>query len=573
MTPLEPLARSGVQVVRHAWERYRALFQRVTRRARQRFERADWAGMRHDAQERLGLYRRVVDQTERELQAALSDRFDDPTTWREMKQVYSESIAGSVDVEIAETFFNSVTRRVFDTVGVDESIEFVDLDLRRTYYGPGSTIHETYELEGRELRDVVEAILGDFPFALPYRPGDAERVTEEIERAWAGRGGDGHQALGEKIEVVRQVFYRGKGAYLVGRIRSGREVSPLLLALDNRGDHVAVDAVLTGTSEVSIVFSYTRSYFHVDIERPSDAIRFLRSIMPRKPVAELYLSLAYNKHGKTEMYRDLLGHLNRSLDLFQHAVGDAGMVMIVFTLPSFDYVFKVIRDQFGYPKTNTRKDVLERYQLVFQHDRAGRLVEAQVFEHLTFDIRRFEPDLVEELRTAASDDVTVSETGIHFHHLYLERRVRPLNLYLREVDEDRAAAALQDYGRAIRDLAYSNIFPGDMLLKNFGVTRHGRVIFYDYDELCLVTDCVFRDLPAPRDAQQELAAEPWYFVGEHDVFPEEFIHFLGLNKPQREAFVAAHGAVLTPDFWRDLQRRHAAGEVLEVFPYPRSKRL
>src|SRR6185503_2509662 len=112
--------------------------------------------------------------------------------------------------------------------------------------------------------------------------------------------------------------------------------------------------------------------------------------------------------------------------------------------------------------------------------------------------------------------------------LYTERRMTPLNLYLREVDSRHAQDAIVDYGEAIKDLARTNIFPGDMLLKNFGVTRHRRVIFYDYDELCLLTTCHFRDLPAARDDLEETGAEPWYYVGPHDIFPEEFLTFLGL---------------------------------------------
>jgi hypothetical protein len=79
-------------------------------------------------------------------------------------------------------------------------------------------------------------------------------------------------------------------------------------------------------------------------------------------------------------------------------------------------------------------------------------------------------------------------------------------LFLREADPAAAESAIIDYGNALRDLAASNVFPGDLLLKNFGVTSHGRVIFYDYDELCLVSDCVFRDLPAGRAARKRKPA-------------------------------------------------------------------
>jgi isocitrate dehydrogenase kinase/phosphatase len=251
------------------------------------------------------------------------------------------------------------------------------------------------------------------------------------------------------------------------------------------------------------------------------------------------------------------------------------MVMIVFTLPSFDYVFNIIRDEFAPPKTSTRQDVINSYQLVFDHDRAGRLVEAQEFEHLSFDAWRFSDALLKELTEEAAETVTLDEEGkrLNFRHLYIERRVRPLDLFLRENNDEHERLAILDYGQAIRDLARTNIFPGDILLKNFGVTRNGRVIFYDYDELCLVTECEFRDMPEPETGHEEMAAEPWFYVGERDVFPQEFLHFLGLPRALREVFVRAHGDVLTASFWRELQARIRAGEVLHVFPYPPAKSL
>lgn len=302
-------------------------------------------------------------------------------------------------------------------------------------------------------------------------------------------------------------------------------------------------------------------------------IEFLRSIMPLKPVAELYTSLGYNKHGKTELYRDLLRHIAQSDDLFEVARGERGMVMAVFTLPSFDVVFKIIKDRFSEPKTTTRQDVLNRYQLVFRHDRAGRLIDAQEFEHLKFDRARFAPELLEELLHVAAQSVTVEDENVIIKHLYTERRTIPLNLYLKEAPEAARRAALIDYGYTIKDLAAANIFPGDILLKNFGVTRHGRVVFYDYDELCLVTDCQFREMPDARDDDDEFSAEPWFFVGESDVFPAEFRTFLGLPQPLRQIFTERHAELFGVEFWQQLQRRHRAGEVIDIFPYRVSRRL
>jgi isocitrate dehydrogenase kinase/phosphatase len=377
--------------------------------------------------------------------------------------------------------------------------------------------------------------------------------------------------------MVRSVFYRSQGAYLVGRVRSGPggalDAMPLTLALHNCNGRLAVDAVLLTADEVSILFSFTRSYFHVEVDRPHDLVAFLHSIMPRKPIAELYIAIGFNKHGKTELFRDLIRHIHQSSDRFQIARGDPGMVMTVFTLPSFDVVFKVIRDTFAYPKTTTRRQVVDRYQLVYKHDRAGRLADVQEFEHLAFARGRFSDDLLAELAREAPSTVTIGERTVEIKHVYTERRMTPLNLYLREVDCKQAREAVIDYGQAVKDLAATNIFPGDMLLKNFGVTRHGRVVFYDYDELCLVTDCNVRELPPPRDFDDEVAAEPWFHVSPTDVFPEEFVAFMGLSGELREAFLKAHGDLLTARYWCEIQARHRAGELIDIVPYRLSRRL
>jgi isocitrate dehydrogenase kinase/phosphatase len=309
------------------------------------------------------------------------------------------------------------------------------------------------------------------------------------------------------------------------------------------------------------------------VRRPRDLVRFLKSIMPRKPVAELYIAIGYNKHGKTELYRDLVRHIEESSDEFIIAPGDRGMVMSVFTLPSFDVVFKVIRDRFAYPKTASRRDVIGRYQLVFKHDRAGRLADVQEFEHLTFPRARFSESLLSELAGEAADSVTIGPRAVEIKHLYVERRMIPLNLYIREAPLRAARDAVIDYGQAVRDLAATNIFPGDMLLKNFGVTRHGRVVFYDYDELCLVTDCHFREIPRAADESEEFGSEPWFYVGPDDIFPEEFLNFMGLGGELREAFLKAHGELLTPRYWNQIQQRHRAGELLDIIPYTCQRRL
>jgi isocitrate dehydrogenase kinase/phosphatase len=216
---------------------------------------------------------------------------------------------------------------------------------------------------------------------------------------------------------------------------------------------------------------------------------------------------------------------------------------------------------------------MQKYRLVFEHDRAGRLVEAHEFEHLRLARDRFDPDLLDELKNQASATVRFEAENVVLDHVYVERRVRPLNLFLDNADKGAAAAAACDYGQAIKDLAASNIFPGDLLTKNFGVTRHGRVVFYDYDELCFMTDCNFRSLPQATTYEEEIAAEPWFSVRENDIFPEEFPQFLRFPDSARASLFERHADLFLPPFWRSMQEKLRAGEIPEVFPYRAERRL
>jgi isocitrate dehydrogenase kinase/phosphatase len=356
-------------------------------------------------------------------------------------------------------------------------------------------------------------------------------------------------------------------------VHRGDQTLPLVVALLNRDGRVTVDAVLADEDEASIVFSFTRSYFHVECPRPAALVAFLKALMPKKPVGELYTALGFNKHGKTELYRDLLRHLASSEDRFVEAPGAAGMVMLVFTLPSYDVVFKVIRDSFAPPKTTGRQDVLDKYRLVFHHTRAGRLEDVQEFEHLSFPASRFDSRLLERLLAGAAETVERRGSEVVLHHLFTERRLTPLDIFLRDAAAETARNAAVDFGEAIRDLAKSNIFPGDLLPKNFGLTRHGRVVFYDYDEICFLTDVNFRELPPDLEEVGWVGEQPPFWVGPGDVFPEEFLTFMGLRGPAHEAFLERHSDLLEVRFWLDIQRRERAGEIVDVFPYPRERRL
>ncbi len=566
---LMTLAQECARVIRDGFSDYNAEFREITRRSRQRFEQRDWQHGHEDAVARIDLYEQWVQKLVEWLLQRLDARAQDRPLWKQIKIEFSEMISDYVDQEFTKTYFSSITRRIFDTVGIDPEVEYIALEERPIEALNQEPSVNAFAVDGF-LDETCRQVLDAYAFDVGWENLDFSLrfIHSHITNDFQSCGGIDNLA---RLEFLKPVFYQGTRAYLVGRmVTRDEDYRPLVISLRSTGEGVAVDAVLVRPADVSMLFGFTRSYYHADLETVADAVVFLRSIIPQKPLAELFTVLGRAKQGKTERYRSFFRHLSHSDDLFVNAPGDKGMVMVVFTLPSYDIVFKIIRDQFAYPKTVVREDVLEKYQLVFKHDRAGRLVDAQEFRLLDFSPARFEQSLLDELLGATAETCRIENGQLVIEHLYIERRLTPLNLYLREASPEAARLAVIDYGQSIRDLAASNIFPGDLLLKNFGVTRNGRVIFYDYDELCLVTECNFRDMPKAATLEEEMQAEAWFYVGEDDVFPEQFVSFLGLEPKHLEVFMQFHAEILTAAFWRDLKQRHLAGEVIEVLPYRRS---
>ena len=552
----------AAEAVLEAYERWIDAFRGVTRRARGRFLAREWREAQDDAQARLDLYPRAVDAVVEGLREARIDAAG-------ARDRFAAHVGGRDDAEIAETFYSSVMRRVLGIVGVDPAVEFTAAADGSPQAADEPPLHLT--ANGALDGGLVAALFRRSELAEHFAAleGDAEACARA---AAAQLGADAGRVRG--ADALPFLFYRNKAAYLVARLRlDGGEVRPLVIPLVNGPRGVRPDAVLTTPDEVHVVFSFARSYFHADTGRPAAAIGFLRTLMPAKPIHELYTSLGHNKHGKTELYRELVRQLASGTARFEPAEGVKGLVMCVFTLPEYSVVFKVIRDEFGASKTVTRDSVREKYRLVFRMDRVGRLVDAQEFEDLTAPRDRFDPALLAELQREAGSAVADDGRMVVVRHLYTERRLRPLDLYLRESSRDAADAAIVDYGNAIKDLACANIFPGDLLLKNFGVSRHGRVIFYDYDELALLTDVRFRTMPTARYEEDEMSAEPWFAPNEGDVFPEEFLPFLVPAGPLRDTFMDVHGDLFGVRFWREMQERQKAGDVPDFFPYPASRRL
>jgi isocitrate dehydrogenase kinase/phosphatase len=553
------------QMVVEAFLTYNANFKEVTRRAQHSFAARDWSRSHADAVERIELYERSIQSIVTQLELALGRNVREQALWSEVKRHFSNLIGGLPDSEFCKTYFSSVSRRLFGTVGVTPDIEFVATDLDPLAPAkPASVVHR-FPIDG-ELKHTVRDMLASRSLGTAWVDLDASAwlVASACERVLWQRS---ERRDVEALEIIDAVFYQSTRAYIVGRVLGRGFSTPMAIALRSTEAGVVVDTIMLAEDELSILFGIARSYFHVDLESVADTVAFLKELMPRKQAGELFTVLGRAKQGKTERYRSLFRHLANSTDQFIHAPGQKGLVMICFTLPSFEVVFKIIRDHIPEVKSVSKKDVMAKYSFVFLHDRAGRLIDAQEFRRLRFPLKRFSAELLEELRGEAANSVHVEGDDLIIDHCYVERRVTPLDVYLMNAPEAAARQAAVDYGRAIRDLAYTDVFPGDLLLKNFGVTRHGRVVFYDYDELCRVTDCHFRDLPTATNDEDEMRAEPWFFVGDKDVFPETFANFLGMSGELRQEFLQAHGDLYEAGFWRRTQQRLNAGEMLEVLPY------
>ena len=554
------------RLIYEGFESYNRQFRRITDRARRRFEERDWKGQIQDIGERVELYDKWCLKIQLRLRREFRTRTDRREGWRQVRDHYGSRIENVPDAGFMKTFFNSISRRTFGTVGTDGILEFIQPAPEEGLESLAMRRYPCWD----DIESSLRRILKDFKFREPYRDSarDARLMTAELigyaDRLGIGAGGF------HRFEFIDSHFFQGARAYLVGRIIHERRQLPIVVAFENTEGGIRVDAVLLEEAQVGNVFSYTRSYYFTDPTSVIGAVQFLHSILPRKPIDELYTVLGRLRQGKTERFRFFSDHLRRSDDLFVHADGDAGLVMHVFTLRSFNLVFKVIRDHFGYPKNTTRQQVVSKYRLVSRHDHAGRLIDTQEFLNLKLPIHRFEPRLLTDLLEGAAETAHREGEDLVLNRVYIERRVRPLNLYVREETEERATAAILDYGQAIKDLAETNIFPGDLLLKNFGVTASGRVVFYDYDEVALVTDCRFRELPELDDDMDLMDPGAVRYIGPHDIFPEEFIKFLAMEEELRKAFLDLHGDLLTARYWRDVKNRRLAGEITHIIPYRRT---
>ncbi|WP_296219671.1 bifunctional isocitrate dehydrogenase kinase/phosphatase [Pseudomonas sp. UBA2684] len=556
------------RLILDGFDDYREHFRQITDGAQARFEQALWQEAQQASAARINLYEEKVSEVGEGLRRSFTQALLDVAQWPLVKSAYIALIDLRYDDELAETWFNSIFCGLFSHDQISDGCMFIHTTRPSLRSQQRAAQTRSYR-PATGLPGMLEAIFQDYRFSAPFEdlPRDLNRLASQLRGNlpdWVCKDPE------LTIELFSSVLYRNKGAYLVGRLFTRDEQWPLVIPLLHReGQGIQIDALITDEAEVSIIFSFTRSYFMVDVAIPAEFVGFLKRILPGKHIAELYTSIGFYKHGKSEFYRALINHLATTDDKFIMAPGVRGMVMSVFTLPGFNTVFKIIKDRFSPSKSVDRNTVIQKYRLVKSVDRVGRMADTQEFADFRFPLSKFEPECLAELLEVAPSTVVVEGDSVLVRHCWTERRMTPLNMYVESASDAQVREALEDYGLAIKQLAAANIFPGDMLLKNFGVTRHGRVVFYDYDEISYLTEVNFRRIPPPRYPEDEMASEPWYSIAPNDVFPEEFPPFLFADMQQRRLFSQLHGDLYDADYWKSLQEAIRAGKVIDVFPYRR----
>ena len=542
-------------------------FQNITIAAQTRFEKAAWPEVHEKMRERLQVYKSSLSNIRIHLDPIANEAVHQLGNWEIAKSFYQSLIKGERNEDIMQTYFNSAFCLYFNHTHIKNRYMF-------TYPSQLSKKEVQCEIKACDFIINEEFSLALAKWLKLATFNDLLKSSKDEIETIASLILDQCAPFTSIITLryLPQCFFRNKGAYLVGELIANQHTKPFVLAFNNVNS-INIDALLFDTNEISKVFSFTRSYFMVDTRYPSSYVRFLQSILPDKALFELYNAIGFAKHGKTLFYRITSEETKLSKNLYEHAPGIKGMVMLVFNLPGVNYVYKVIKDRFTPPKQMTEATVKSKYRLVKSHDRAGRMADTYEFQNLIFDKNKFSVELLQDLISKAGSKVIIKGNALILKHVYVERKMTPLNIFLTTADDESIESAIFDYGNAIKELASANIFPGDMLLKNFGVTRHLRVVFYDYDEVTLLTECRFKKLPQAQNDDQAFAIEPWYSVDENDIFPEEFSLFFTGNPKAKYYFEKYHRDLYDPEYWQSLQQSINSGVVQSLFPYSNKYRF
>ena len=557
-----------------------ATFLNITLGAQSRFEQRQYHEVQSAMRERLQVYERQVKSVSEAVKVIAYAELSCPQTWQLAKNIYGNMVKNHENEPIAHTFFNSTFGAIWDDKKIRTVHLFVLKAKYRTQPRPYDSLVKRISLQ-HGFNSAIKTLITNQVFRVPFSNLNQDVATLQATLTQGAKQqcrqvyelinlNDGY------IEYAYSHFYRNKACYLIGRcIAKNGDNMPFAIAILNTPKGLKIDAVMMGADQLSLLFGFARTYFMVDTDQPARYVDYLSVLMPHKQRFELFNAIGFIKHAKTEFYRYKVDTTKNSPESFKYvaAPGTPGMVMLVFTIAGSDHVYKVIKDKFSAPKTATKAQVKEKYNFVKQADRVGRLVDTHEFRYLAFDLSRFSEQLLQQMKEHIGSSLIISGKALILKHVYVERKMTPLNLYINDCDSKALSQVMLDYGRAIKDLAGANIFPGDMLMKNFGVTRWGRVVFYDYDEICPLTDCNFREVPQTQNALEELSSDSYFDIEPNDIFPSQFKVFFSANELAFNAFNSHHSDLFNAQFWQTCQQQVQQGYLPDVYPYKQSWRF
>jgi isocitrate dehydrogenase kinase/phosphatase len=573
-------ASSAAGLILAAHRGYVSEFDELTQMAQECFENRTWTQASLNAEHRAGIYRDAVNETWRKLRRQFPERLLDRQFWMGARQAFLEQVFDDYDADLALTFYYSTMRLALDAK--DIPVEYADDGLAESpQIASGFAVFREYNASPAKLARSIQAALARCSFRVPFANAerDAALVADWLLENWRREAG---AAPPRRLRILSPVFFRDQEAYVVGMLRSATAESPVVLALTNEGTGIAVDAVLTGKEDMrNILFVSTRSTFLVRTDRYREVLNFLDALAPERGHPAMCAVLGFTHPARVALNQRLRRHFSETGERFVRAPGRTGMAMVVFSPPSFPYVFKIIRDISSKRSWTGSAHIKDVYRWVHEINRGRLMLDAWLYRNLHFPRRIFDEAVLEDLLGSAPLSVRLDGDMVVLKHVYAQRKVLPLNTFFDQT-ADRALRerAIDALGTFIKDLARMGFFIGDHygLPFNTGLTHGFNVALFDFDDLAPLLQYRFRETPPHASEKDEWLWNSevdgaWFAVDENDVLVDEWERFLGVPPDLQEYFRRKHGDLFTVAYWEDVQRRLLSGEVHYVLPYPQERRL
>ncbi|MEN8130917.1 MAG: isocitrate dehydrogenase kinase/phosphatase AceK regulatory subunit [Pseudomonadota bacterium] len=495
---------------------------------------------------RVQLYRLEIDQSVASAQAILGEVSYDCRRWNRMRQQFKKKYGD----ELANTYFTSVMRKVFAQKGI--SIEFGNDGIGHRQIEPDRIVRHYPFKRRAHLGKAIQIALGDSVFSGSLSAKitqDTDVIVDII-----------NEQLEKKVdltsmEVLRPTFFRGKGAYLVGQLRTKAEIIPVIFSVVHSPEGVQIDAVLVGYQATrSFLFSSTRSAFTVSTRHYRELYSFLQRLFPDENPAYIFDLIGFTHPAKISLLQQFR-KITRTGERCQY-VG-TGPVDLVFGLRGFPLVFKIIRR--GLPD---RESIIDNFIKVHAIDRLGQVLDSLDYRNLKFQRNHFSEELIEKLKEEQPEDVILTSEHIVLKRVYVARRIIAVSDYIRTASKKEVRQVLLGVGWNIKHLAAMGFLPRSLGLEHFGFTTWDRVVYLNNASLIDIRLFHFRDQQDTTLGMERYSADPAAF--EQD-----------LNIPQqhRDMFRAVHGDLYLPYFWEDRKIKVYNGQYPDIFPYPSRYRL